>query len=71
MKKHYSISKDSQRNHREVHTMGCKYQPDIYHREYLGFFSSSDEAAAEATQKHGQACMCKYCCSGQVEDLQL
>ncbi|MCP3964919.1 MAG: hypothetical protein GY750_11045 [Lentisphaerae bacterium] len=69
MKKHYSISKGSKEDQHEVHTEGCKYLPDVFNREYLGYYSTPQEAVDEANLRHGSTQGCGYCCTEYKDEM--
>ena len=59
----YFVNKNAQANgDHEVHKNGCTWMPDISNREYLGSYSSCQEAVKEAKKKYARSNGCYYCC---------
>lgn len=60
---YYNKSVDIHGNH-EVHTESCSYCPGILNREYIGIFSSCQDAIAAAKRQTGLSNFdgCYHCC---------
>lgn len=48
-------------NH-EVHKEGCLWMPSEWNRQYLGWFSSDEEALKAAKRYYADADGCVHCC---------
>lgn len=60
----YYVNKNAQPNgDHEVHKDGCSYMPSVLNREYLGFYSTCQEAVREAKKKYYKSNGCFYCCN--------
>ncbi|HBL75861.1 MAG TPA: hypothetical protein DD458_11590 [Prolixibacteraceae bacterium] len=59
----YYVNKNAQTNgDHEVHKSGCAWMPDASNREYLGYFSTCQEAVKEAKKRYPRSNGCYYCC---------
>lgn len=46
----------------EVHRATCEWLPEVENRQYLGDFTSSQEAVREARKYYDHADGCYHCC---------
>lgn len=59
----YYVNKNAQMNgDHEVHRATCSKLPAPENRQYLGDFSTSQEAVREARKSYIRADGCAYCC---------
>lgn len=59
----YYVNKNAQPNgDHEVHRATCSWLPDVANRQYLGDFSTSQEAVREARKLYYRTDGCAYCC---------
>ncbi len=58
----YYVNKNPQSTgEHEVHKEGCPYMPQSHNQEYLGNFSTCQEAVQKAAQKYRNVDGCKFC----------
>ncbi len=59
---YYYVNKNTQSNgDNEVHKEGCSWMPETNNREYLGYYSSCQEAVGEARRRGYKANGCYFC----------
>lgn len=62
MKFFYLSSKPNQDGTFEIHDRECERIPDLYERDYLGPYNSSQEALRKANSLTPEAGLCEHCC---------
>ena len=59
----FYVNKNAQNNgQHEVHCATCNWLPDVDNRLYLGEFSTSKQAVAEAKKYYNHVDGCAFCC---------
>ena len=60
----FNIHSDSNENH-EIHTKDCAFLPSLLNREYIGYYSSCQEAMKAAKSKYPNKKFdgCYFCCN--------
>lgn len=59
----FYVNKNAQPNgDHEVHRATCSWLPDVENRQYLGEFSTSQEAVRAAKKHYNHVDGCAYCC---------
>ena len=59
---HYYVNKNPQpTGEHEVHCDGCDYLPEPQHREYLGYYSTCQEAVRAAKELYHNVDGCYHC----------